>query len=64
MERTGLRIRRLQRALNALARGSAVARLEVNGRPGRRTAAALVRFLAAHGAAGEARLRRAMRALG
>lgn len=64
MKRTGTMIRRLQRALNALARGSAFPRVAVTGRLGRRTLAMLFHFLAAHGPAGEARLVRAMRALG
>ncbi|HTU11633.1 MAG TPA: putative peptidoglycan-binding domain-containing protein [Allosphingosinicella sp.] len=54
----------MQRALNALARDAGRARLRVDGRMGRRTFAALAGFLAARGAAGEARLLRAMRALG
>ena len=39
-------------------------RLNVDGRLGRKTVAALARFLAARGPEGEARLVRAMRALG
>lgn len=55
--------RRLQRALNAFARGTGLPRLKVDGRPGRRTLAALVRFLAARGAEGETALGRAIAAL-
>lgn len=56
-------IRRLQRALNALARGGAARRLCVDGRLGRKTAAAFVRFLAARVPEGEAALVRAVAAL-
>jgi hypothetical protein len=56
-------IRRLQRSLNALARGHGARRLAVDGLPGRRTRAAFFHFLAARGADGEALLVRALRAL-
>jgi hypothetical protein len=56
-------IRLLQRTLNALGRGTGTPQLTVDGRPGRRTIAALFRFLAAHGRVGETKLIRAMRAL-
>lgn len=64
MKITGIAIRRLQRSLNALGRGTGVAQLKVDGRLGRKTVAALARFLAARGREGEARLVRALRALG
>lgn len=64
MEITGIAIRKLQRSLNALARGTGIPRLSVDGRLGVRTVAALARFLAARGAEGEAALVRALRALG
>jgi lysozyme family protein len=64
MEITNTAIRLLQRALNALERGTRVRRLKVDGRPGRKTLAAFVRFLAAHGREGEARLARAIGTLG
>lgn len=61
MEITAIAIRRLQRALNALNRGSGGARrLAVDGRLGRRTIAMLFRFLSARGAEGEAALVRAI----
>ena len=63
MEITGAASRRLQRALNALTRGAGLKRIGVDGRPGRRTFAALIRFLAAQGREGEAALIRALRAL-
>lgn len=63
MEITDIAIRRLQRSLNALGRGLGMPRLKVDGRLGRRTAAALARFLAARGAEGEATLRRALTAI-
>ena len=63
MQITGTAIRRLQRALNALGRGSGLPRIAVDGRLGRRTVAALARFLALHQAEGEAALARALRAL-
>ena len=63
MEITGISIRTLQRSLNALGRGVKIPRLKVDGRLGRRTVAALFRFLAAHGAEGEASVSRALRAL-
>jgi hypothetical protein len=54
----------LQRALNALGRGEAGQELlAVDRRFGKRTLAALIRFLAARGAAGETRLRMAIAAL-
>jgi hypothetical protein len=54
----------LQRALNALGRdGSGHELLAVDRRFGRRTMAALIRFLAARGAAGETRLLEAIAAL-
>ena len=59
-EATGL----LQRALNALGGGGPDGEpLTVDRHFGRRTLAALIRFLAAHGAGGEARLLRAIAAL-
>ena len=64
MEITGIAIRRLQRSLNALGREPGLPHLKVDGRLGRRTLAAFVRFLAARGCEGEARLVRAIRALG
>jgi lysozyme family protein len=63
VEVTNIAIRRLQRALNALGRGLDLPRLKVDGRPGRRTVAALARFLAAREREGEAALDRALRAL-
>ena len=63
MEITGIAIRRLQRSLNALGRGLGMPRLKVDGRLGRRTVAALARFLAARGPEGEAALARALVAL-
>ena len=56
-------IRKLQRSLNALGRGTGLPRLRVDGRLGRRTVAALARFLAAREREGEAALVRALRAL-
>lgn len=56
-------IRLMQRSLNALGRGGGLPPIPVDGRLGRRTVAALVRFLAARGAAGEAALVRALTAL-
>jgi hypothetical protein len=54
----------LQRALNALNRGGPDdALLAVDRRFGKRTRAALARFLAARGAAGEAMLLKAIEAL-
>jgi lysozyme family protein len=64
MDVTENAIRRLQRSLNALGRGLSLPRLNVDGRLGRRTAAALVRFLAAREREGEEALIRALRALG
>ena len=64
MEITGIAIRRLQRSLNALGRGTGIARLKVDGRLGRKTVAALIRFLAARESEGEAALVRAITALG
>ena len=64
MEITEDVIRVLQRSLNALARGSGMPRLVVDGRLGRRTATALIHFLAPRGREGEARLVRALHALG
>jgi lysozyme family protein len=64
MEVTENAIRLLQRSLNALGRQDGRPGVKVDGRPGRRTLAAFVRFLAARGREGEARLVRAMRALG
>ena len=64
MEVANTAIRRLQRALNALRRGTDVPRLKVDGRAGRKTLASFIGFLAAHGFKGEAKLARAMRALG
>jgi lysozyme family protein len=46
MEITTIAIRRLQRSLNALGRGLGIPRLRVDGRLGRKTVAALTRFLA------------------
>jgi lysozyme family protein len=63
MEVTDNATRRLQRALNALARGSGLPSVAVDGRLGRRTVVALARFLAARGAEGEAALARAITAL-
>jgi len=63
MEITDQAIRRLQRALNALARGSGFPRLAVDGQLGRMTIAALARFLATRGAEGEAALVRAINVL-
>ena len=63
MEITAIAIRRLQRSLNALGRGLGVPRLNVDGRLGRRTVAALARFLSARGPEGEEALRRALHAL-
>ncbi len=63
MEVTGKAIRMLQRSLNALTRGTGVPRLAVDDRPGRRTIAALARFLAARGPEGEAALVRALGAM-
>ena len=63
MEITAIAIRRLQRALNALGRGSGLRRIAVDGRLGRRTVTALARFLALRRAEGEAALVRALRAL-
>ena len=64
MEITIIETRQLQRALNALGRGTLAPRLAVDGRLGRKTAAAFFRFLALRGTEGEALLVRAMRALG
>lgn len=63
MEITGIAIRHLQRSLNALGRGSGLPRVAVDGHLGRRTVAALARFLAARGVEGEAALVRAITAL-
>jgi lysozyme family protein len=63
MEVTVTAIRLLQRSLNALGRGTGCPRLAVDGRLGRRTVAALARFLAARGAEGEVALVRALAAL-
>ena len=63
MEVTDIAIRRLQRSLNALGRGLGVPRLKVDGRLGRKTVAALARFLAAREGEGEEALARALRAL-
>ena len=63
MKITDETIRRLQRSLNALARGHGARRLAVDGLPGRRTSAAFFRYLAARGREGEAILARAMHAL-
>jgi lysozyme family protein len=63
MEITGIAIRYLQRALNALGRGNGARHLLVDGRLGRKTVAAFVRFLAARGPEGEAALARALAAL-
>jgi lysozyme family protein len=64
MDVTENAIRRLQRSLNALGRGAGAAALKIDGRLGRKTVAALVRFLAERGPTGEAALLRALRALG
>jgi lysozyme family protein len=64
MKMTDDAIRLLQRALNALGRGTGLKRIPADGRAGRGTFAALIRFLAARGREGEAMLIRAMRALG
>ena len=63
MKITGIAIRRLQRSLNALGRGLGLPRLKVDGRLGRKTVAALARFLAAREREGEEALVRALRAL-
>ena len=63
MNITNLAIRRLQRSLNALGRGLGMPHLKVDGRLGRKTVAALARFLAAREREGEAALTRALRAL-
>lgn len=63
MKITNNAIRLLQRSLNALGRGTGVPRLKVDGRLGRSTVSALVRFFATHGRQGEAALSRALRAL-
>ena len=63
MEITGIAIRRLQRSLNALGRGLGMPHLQVDGRLGRKTVAALARFLAAREREGEEALVRALRAL-
>jgi len=63
MKITAIAIRRLQRALNAFARGTDIPRVKVDGRLGRRTVASLVRFLAERGPQGEAALVRALAAL-
>ena len=63
MDITDLAIRRLQRSLNALGRGTGIAQLKVDGLLGRRTVAALIRFLALRGSEGEEALGRAFRAL-
>ena len=63
MEVTDIAIRRLQRSLNALGRGLGMPQLRVDGRLGRKTVAALARFLAAREQEGEAALVRALRAL-
>ena len=63
MEITGIAIRRLQRSLNALGRGLGMPSVKVDGRLGRKTVAALARFLAARGSEGEAALVRALHAL-
>ena len=63
MNITNLAIRRLQRSLNALGRGLGMPYLKVDGRLGRKTVAALARFLAAREREGEAALTRALRAL-
>ena len=63
MEVTGTAIRRLQRSLNALGRGACLPFVKVDGKLGRRTIAALTRFLAARGREGEEALVRALRAL-
>ena len=60
---TYIAIRRLQRALHALGRGLGLPRLKVDGRLGRKTVAALARFLAAREREGEAALLRALRTL-
>lgn len=64
MEITENAIRRLQRSLNGLGRGLGLPRLTVDGRLGRKTVAALARFLAAREREGEEALARALRALG
>jgi len=63
MEITGIAIRRLQRSLNALGRGLSTPHLRVDGRLGRKTVAALARFLATREREGEEALVRALRAL-
>jgi len=63
MEITEIPTRLLQRSLNALARGTGLKRVAVDGRPDRRTRAALFRFLAMRGSEGEAALVRAIAAL-
>lgn len=63
MQITEEAIRLLQRSLNALGRGGSLPAVPVDGRLGRRTVAALARFLAVHGTEGEAALRRALAAL-
>lgn len=63
MEITEAVVRRLQRSLNALGRGTGLQRLKVDGRLGRRTVTALARFLAVGECQGEAALVRAIRAL-
>ena len=63
MRITSIAIRRLQRSLNALGRGSGLPRVAVDGQLGRRTVAVLARFLAARGTEGEAALVRAISAL-
>jgi hypothetical protein len=64
MEITEITIRRLQRTLNALARGTGLPPVKVDGRLDRRTLTSLARILAVRGGEGEAMLVRAMRALG
>lgn len=63
MEITVFAIRRLQRSLNAFGRGLGIPRLRVDGLLGRKTVAALARFLAARGPGGEEALLRALTAL-
>jgi len=63
MESADIAIRRLQRSLNALSRGFGLPLLTVDGRLGRKTVAAIIRFLAAREAEGEAALIRAISAL-
>jgi lysozyme family protein len=63
MKITEIMIRRLQRSLNALGRGAGLPRVKVDGQLGRRTVAALARFLATREREGEAALVRALRAL-